>query len=289
MLNTFILDPDESVVPVKFARTSQSSFKDNNDPNSHNFSTPETNIPLSNCAPVEGNFENDSFHIDPEQQPLSPSLSKKTKNYYGDLESTILNSQSHAEITTSQSASTNAVDINNSVVEVELASSGTRKRTIDEIFGDIDDILFEDQVGAKKHKSDKAADDLALIEHIIRLRKLSKERNNPLIGSRNYETSCIDRDKRNISYRVPNYPFIGVTSPDGERIYVRCHSEQYEKEERERIMTDLSFNGVLEDHFKEIWKEAGQLVSDCSDRFNSFTVDARVSIPEKIMEPGTRM
>ena len=147
----------------------------------------------------------------------------------------------------------------------QAQSSQTRKRTVEELFGDIDDItddiIFNDQPNVKKHKGDKHAEDLALIEHILELRKLSKEKHNLTTPKRDYSTSSTERDKRNLSYRVPKYPFIGVKRLDNERVYIRFHSEEFEKEETQRIINECNFKGVLGDSFKEVWNEARHLVS----------------------------
>ena len=63
-------------------------------------------------------------------------------------------------------------------VPSSVEASNTNKRTIEELFGDIDDILFENQT-KKRRTEGENAEELALIEHIIELRRLAKERDAP--------------------------------------------------------------------------------------------------------------
>lgn len=133
----------------------------------------------------------------------------------------------------------------------------TSKRSIEELFGDIDDILYESQGNAKRHKGDHS-EELALIEHIIELRKLARERDGPDVMRKDY-TTVSSRDKNNLSYAVPSYPFVGVTRNDGRRVYIRCHSEQFELEERARVVEAISLSGSLDTN-KEMWAEAQALV-----------------------------
>lgn len=144
--------------------------------------------------------------------------------------------------------------------------SNSKKRNVEELFGDITDLdddtfLNVDIPTVKKSKKDDIEEKLALIEHIIELRRLAREKSKIVgIVSSNKLTYSIDRDKHNMSYRVPKYPFIAVTRSDKERIYVRFHSEEYEKEEVRRIVKESTFSGVLGERFKEVWKEATNLV-----------------------------
>jgi chromosome transmission fidelity protein 18 len=133
----------------------------------------------------------------------------------------------------------------------------TSKRSVEELFGDIDDILYESQGNAKRHKGDHS-EELALIEHIIELRKLARERDGPDVMRKDY-TTVSSRDKNNLSYAVPSYPFVGVTRDDGRRVYIRCHSEQFELEERARVVEAISLSGSLDTN-KEMWAEAQALV-----------------------------
>lgn len=143
---------------------------------------------------------------------------------------------------------------------VQLSQNDTtsKKRTIEELFGDIDDLLFESD--AKKTKIDR--NDLEMIDHIIALRQQAKEQQNGVsLFAKNAKLAKSYTAKENLSYRVPRYPFLGVTRHDGERIYIRCHSEQYEKDELEEITRNCSFKNVMKDLFRTTWNDARTLLN----------------------------
>ncbi|KAJ3646988.1 hypothetical protein Zmor_024542 [Zophobas morio] len=142
-------------------------------------------------------------------------------------------------------------------VPSSVEPSNANKRTIEELFGDIDDILFENQT-KKRRTEGENAEELALIEHIIELRRLAKERDAPDVVRRDY-TGVHDRDKNNLSYTVPSYPFIGVTRDDGQRVYIRFHSEQYELEERQRIVQEISSKSDSASN-QDLWAQAQELI-----------------------------
>lgn len=153
--------------------------------------------------------------------------------------------------------------IHSSQRSVTSNDEASRKRKAREVFGDIDDLddfFLDDSITTQKSKKSKEEEELEMIEHIIHLRKMAKDSQN--IGRLNVDNRQRNRnrDKNNISSEVPRYPFIGVTTLDKDRIYIRFHSEQYEEEEMDRLVKDLSFSGLLGDTYKEVWQEANVLV-----------------------------
>lgn len=150
--------------------------------------------------------------------------------------------------------------------EVEVQPNNTNKRSIEELFGDIDDLLSEDvrknyESASKRHKKgSKENADLALIEHILTLRKLSNEQSSHVTNFGRDYTSLQNKNADNISCTVPRYPFIGINNHNGDRIYVRFHSEDYEKEEMKRVTDRSNFAGVMGQGFKDTWTEAANLV-----------------------------
>lgn len=93
------------------------------------------------------------------------------------------------------------------------------------------------------------------------MRKLAKEQCNVSVIYRNESGCSKSYNADNLSYRVPKYPFVGVTRHDGTRVYVKCHSEQYEEEELKAITKDFKFGGIMGEAFKEAWKTAEHRVS----------------------------
>lgn len=109
--------------------------------------------------------------------------------------------------------------------------------------------------------NNKEKSDLELIEQIVHMRKVAKDKLNMSVNfNHDYDVSQTNVDAENLSYRVPRFPFIGVTRHDDIRVYVRFHSDEYEDAEMKRIVNKTSFAGVMGDMFKEIWKEAQEYV-----------------------------
>ncbi|XP_044253050.1 chromosome transmission fidelity protein 18 homolog [Tribolium madens] len=179
----------------------------------------------------------------------------------GDVQRTPKKSRRSLEFTPSEptpvSNNDNSFSHDFTPLEDSVPEPNTNKRSIEELFGDIDDILYENQTNSKRYKGDHA-DDLALIDHIVELRKLNRERDVPEIFRKEC-TQSIDRTKDNLSYTVPSYPFVGVTRDDGRRVYIRCHSEQYELEDRQRIIQEINLACTLGPN-EALWAEAQELI-----------------------------
>lgn len=159
----------------------------------------------------------------------------------------------------------------------------TKKRTIEELFGDIDDLLFENERKAKKIKPDtKLEQQMEMIDKILELRKQREESDN-ILFRKNIRISSVDRDKLNLSWRVPTYPFIKVTRPDKETFFIRCHSDDYEKEDVTRVINDINLVGVMGDMFKETWEKAQQILNRDMDD-NKKNEDVPMDIEEEIEE-----
>lgn len=135
-----------------------------------------------------------------------------------DLFSTQSESQNVDVFSSDPFQSSAPLSVSSAQLDIQTEDS-SKKRTVDDLFGDIGDIDFGEEIDLqpyKKVKSDKDGELLELMEHIILLRKLNKEKKNVLSINK---TSATDnnRDKHNISCRVPKYPFVGVTCHDGEK------------------------------------------------------------------------
>ncbi|CAH1977978.1 unnamed protein product [Acanthoscelides obtectus] len=195
---------------------------------------------------------------------IQKQLQQKSQTSFDD-EFTALESQNiQSQTVPVQSERSGDISISQVPASQEV-SVESRKRTVEELFGDVDDlgdIFFdEDQPNSKRQKKDELQEDLEMIEHILLLRKLAKERHEIGLLKKKPTISSTDRDKLNISFRVPKYPFIPVTRFDSERIYVRFHSEEFEKEEMDRLVKECTFTGVMGDYFKEVWKEANNIIN----------------------------
>ncbi|XP_066259755.1 chromosome transmission fidelity protein 18 homolog [Euwallacea similis] len=189
--------------------------------------------------------------------PKSP-VTTVTKKADTTLESCYSDIQNAGPDSESQDLNFSSQNVNTSV--------NSRKRLADDLFGDItdiDDIFYENASSTKKHKGeDKLREDLDLIALIVKKRNENKSKHlSSLPVTKNKLMRDLARDKRNLSFSVPKYPFVKVKSFDGEFVYVRCHSEEYEKEETLRLLESKSFRGIMGDNFNNMWNEANALIN----------------------------
>ncbi|KAF5288538.1 hypothetical protein FQA39_LY15406 [Lamprigera yunnana] len=150
--------------------------------------------------------------------------------------------------------------------EEVVEASASKKRTIEDLFGEIDDILSEEHTGFRKKPKNIHEDEFAVIEHILELRRLASERHNSIVMY-NKARSRINMYsiKDNLSYDVPKYLSVDVTRFDGRKVYVRCHSEKFMQEESDKITNSRTFTECMGERFKDVWKEAELLINNQLD------------------------
>lgn len=152
--------------------------------------------------------------------------------------------------------------------EIFRSSFGARKRCLEELFGDIQDIDdIDDQnicetIIAKRQKTEEEID-FEMIERILELRKqrvieVSAAKYNDLD-----RLEALQKFKQqNLSSSIPKYPFIPVRS-DGDRIYVRFHSEEFEAERIREIQCGKSVSAMMSPEVKEqMWASAQKMVTN---------------------------
>lgn len=152
---------------------------------------------------------------------------------------------------------------------------------VNDIFGDIDDILLEEQL-YKRPKVDQKKRDLAIIDKIIELRRLYREQyTTSLRISRNNSDGKgkkRNKDMANIAAYIPRWPFLPVAKSTGQTLYVRFHSETYMEEEIDmvaskndfkgkvitKLMSKTCFNpifaGFIGNTYQPIWEEAHKII-----------------------------
>lgn len=148
-----------------------------------------------------------------------------------------------------------------------------RKRRLDDLFGDIDDIEREEmraqvfysedmEENAKKKARSEAEVDNALIERILAARtELQARTSNFMKQSKLQQLETLRKFKaRNLSETYPQWPCIPVMSNDRNRIYVRMHSEEFEKNQLNELTLRKNFSKLLGDTSENIWNEAQQIV-----------------------------
>ncbi|KAL9930080.1 chromosome transmission fidelity protein 18 homolog isoform 1-T3 [Glossina fuscipes fuscipes] len=146
----------------------------------------------------------------------------------------------------------------------ELRREGAkRKRLEEDLFGNIDDIFgdetYEDPE-AKKARTEEEKD-WQIIEKILEARRRLKEQNKVVHKDDLTRLKILhDFKMRNLSYTLPPWPFLPLQRSDGERVYVRFHSEQYEAKAIDEIKVAPTIGNLLGDDKQKIWTEANELI-----------------------------
>lgn len=172
----------------------------------------------------------------------------------------------------------------------QVTTENNKKRMVEDLFGDVDDINFDDyELPSKKIKANPAEDpDLELIDKILEMRKLKQELNKPLIGFRKDFTTNAYNTKDNLSYNIPRWPFLPLTHDNGEKIYVRFHSEEYMEREIEVFTHDQEgLNELLGSTYKDTWEAARKILEAKLENENAQpakTVDEKLSEDLQMLE-----
>jgi len=150
----------------------------------------------------------------------------------------------------------------NQLQEVGLKNLNKRRLERD-LFGDIDDLFhesYEDPM-VKKARTEEQRDHEA-IDKILELRRKLREPSKTLRKDDVSRLKALhDFKMRNLSYDIPNWPFLAIQRSDLERIYVRFHSEDYEQRQLDMISARGEVVGSLLGEAKEkIWQEASEIV-----------------------------
>ncbi|KAH8369033.1 hypothetical protein KR200_004514 [Drosophila serrata] len=143
--------------------------------------------------------------------------------------------------------------------------NANKRRLERDLFGDIDDLFhesYEDPM-VKKARTEEQRDNEA-IDKILELRRKMRESSKTLRKDDASRLQALhDFKMRNLSYEIPNWPFLAVQRSDLERIYVRFHSEDYEQ----RQLDMLSVRGaspvvdsLLGEAKEKIWQEAREML-----------------------------
>ncbi|XP_062120896.1 chromosome transmission fidelity protein 18 homolog [Drosophila sulfurigaster albostrigata] len=146
----------------------------------------------------------------------------------------------------------------------ELGLRGKNKRRLErDLFGDIDDLYhesYEDPM-VKKARTEEQRDNDA-IERILELRRKMRESSKTV---RHDDVSRLkalhDFKMKNLSYEIPSWPFLALQRSDLERLYVRYHSEDYERRQLELLSArGQQIGSLLGEAKQQVWQEANELV-----------------------------
>ncbi|XP_068617810.1 chromosome transmission fidelity protein 18 homolog isoform X2 [Battus philenor] len=129
------------------------------------------------------------------------------------------------------------------------------KRTAEDLFGDINDIDFDNiELPSKRQKTDEE-NDMDLINKILEGRRLKQILNEPA-SSVNVNKKVNFDFKENISLNIPRWPFVPLTNSDGDRFYIRLISEDSWNQSLEFNAEQLSLRTV----YASAWEDAQKIL-----------------------------
>ncbi|CAH0720464.1 unnamed protein product, partial [Brenthis ino] len=136
-----------------------------------------------------------------------------------------------------------------------LTPNVSNKRTAEDLFGDINDIDFDNiELPSKRQKTEEESD-MDLINKIIEGRKIRQMLAEPS-GRGFKETKPNYNIKENVTMNVPMWPFIPITNWDGERVYVRLLTE----DAWEEVLDTTTEKLTLRTTFASVWEEARKIL-----------------------------
>lgn len=142
----------------------------------------------------------------------------------------------------------------------EIQNFGTkRKRKLEDLFGDIYDLDHEDAL-MKKTKTEEEKD-LETIQKILEARKVFDAQLNPLKTNEYDRLEALHKFKKeNISSVIPKFPFMTL-SKHLDRLYVRCHSEDFENKKLQEIEAhNLNGGRFFGTQTEDLWQQANNIL-----------------------------
>lgn len=148
-----------------------------------------------------------------------------------------------------------------------------RKRRLDDLFGNIDDIVREERLAQvfypedaeaqlKKKARSEEEQDRELIERILAARAAHAAATSQFTKqSELQQLEALRKFKeRNLSEVYPQWPCLPVFNGDRQRIYVRIHSEEFEVKQLNELSVRRNICRVLGESSDDIWNEAQKIV-----------------------------
>uniref|UniRef100_A0A182RUR9 AAA+ ATPase domain-containing protein n=1 Tax=Anopheles funestus TaxID=62324 RepID=A0A182RUR9_ANOFN len=155
----------------------------------------------------------------------------------------------------------------NALQTLQQMDTNPRKRRLEALFGDIRDIEEESNeqyvYSSQKKTKTEEEQDMELIERILEARQRYNAVANPSKPSILSRAEALHRFKMdNISLEPPKWPSMTVKRDDKTCVYVRFHSEDFEKNQIDEINCARSgFNSLLGAEKERIWREANEIVA----------------------------
>lgn len=234
--------------------------------------------PTENDTPSSSNRENSFFQNSTQLSQIPPNETAVNRRLFG----TPLNTNTSNRVASTPFAGNvddppnpYRIRFDDDECENDLAAGGqvARKRRLEDLFGDIDDIVREEnraqvfysddvEENAKKKARSEEEQDNAIIQRILIARADFQARvNNCAKQSKLQQLEALHKFKaRNLSETYPQWPCIPVMGNDRNRIYVRMHSEDFEKNQLNELTLRKNFSQLLGDRCEDIWNEAQKIV-----------------------------
>lgn len=177
-----------------------------------------------------------------------------------------------------------------------------RKRRLEDLFGDIGDIVEDEELGKvyygfdtednlrKKARCEEEMD-RELIEKILATRAANRTK----ASDRSKRTKLEQLEalqkfkKQNLSESYPNWPSIPVLGDNLERIHVRMHSEEFEANQLKDVNFRKGYANLLGENADSVWDEAQAIVQkrmtglqSASEQLNDLEI---VTVPSAQMKP----
>ncbi|XP_058059277.1 chromosome transmission fidelity protein 18 homolog [Anopheles bellator] len=155
---------------------------------------------------------------------------------------------------------------NDALQTLQQMDANPRKRRLDALFGDIQDIEaepFEYEYCSQKKTKTEEEQDMELIERILEARRRFHSVANPAKPTFLSRAEELHRFKQNnLAYEPPKWPSLTLKRSDKTCIYVRFHSEDFEKQQIDEInCAKDGYNGLLGAEKERIWREANEIVA----------------------------
>ncbi|GLH15294.1 Uncharacterized protein GBIM_19762, partial [Gryllus bimaculatus] len=144
-----------------------------------------------------------------------------------------------------------------------------KKRKVEELFGDIDDIdLNEYSVAVKKKKTEDEVDK-ELIDKIVSGRQEAKLK------------AHTSSKQENISKRIPKWPFVAITASNGERWYLRKHSDETLHFQISQIGKHVQTLGLLSASYSRLKEQAEEILKQKIEREHEAAFEKRLQALEE--------
>ncbi|XP_054268805.1 chromosome transmission fidelity protein 18 homolog [Macrosteles quadrilineatus] len=215
------------------------------------------------------NTKNDSLKLSPPPE-VEPLLNNSflSQNETSKTTGTQLSKSQQGKNSSILENGQDPVNTENILVALNENGAISNKRRVEDLFGDIDDIYFDDEHTSKKSKNDELTEDekqQMTIETILFERKRLQE-SKILPRLTNSNSRFTKSNKVKFCRTVPRYNFMPLTDGKGERLYTRLHTEEDIEKEISEMTNQTPAGGLLSIPFEQLQKLAEEQLQRKWDR-----------------------